>query len=160
MRVEGEHSWRMNKRSNSTHHAVVAVAGTIAYDLASAVSFTIHGAVPSLKNSRRILRNRKTNKPFSAKSSKAERWIRDAVLEVPAEYRNLRLGSINAQLRIITTLFASSYRRDVDVEVVYDALQLAGVITNDRWLREKLLYSEIDRADPRCEIVIEEIGTH
>jgi Holliday junction resolvase RusA-like endonuclease len=45
------------------------------------------------------------------------------------------------------------------VEAVYDSLQTAGVVSNDRWIRVKHVYAtEVDPVNPRVEIMIEELG--
>lgn len=147
----------MSKRANSTAHAMSIDYGTIAKLGAPSVSMIVSGHVPSLKNSRPIRRNRKTGKPFSARSDEAQRYIDDFCLRVPFEYRNLGLGGRKALLRSIVTVFYSSWRSDVDLAIIYDCLQHAGIVTNDRWIREKHEYAEVDAKNPRVEIDIEEI---
>src|SRR6266705_6109236 len=96
---------------------------------------SITGTVVSLKNSRRLVRNRRTGKPFSIKSADAERYIRDFIAQVPAKYRGLKLGNENQLLRAVIRIWYPSLRSDLDTAIIYDALQLAGVISNDRWIR-------------------------
>src|SRR5438034_4452281 len=95
------------------------------------ITMTITGTVVSLKNSRRLVRNRRTGKPFSIKSTDAERYMRDAVAQVPAKYRGLKLGSREHPLHVSIVVYYPSLRRDLDLAIFYDALQLAGVISND-----------------------------
>src|SRR5881296_2591641 len=103
-------------------------------DAMTPIMLTITGTVVSLKNSRRLVRKPRTGKPFSIKSADAERWMRDAVAQIPAKYRGLRVGSRDQLLRAVITVWYPSLRSDLDVGAVYDALQLAGVISNDRWI--------------------------
>ena len=121
------------------------------------IMLTITGTVVSLKNSRRLVRNRRTGKPLSIKSTDAERWMRDFVIQVPAQYRGLKLGSENQLLRAVVEIWYPSLRSDVDPSIVWDALQLAGVISNDRWIREQNIYGYIDAKNPRCKILITEV---
>ena len=143
---------------HSSYSPPVSVdTGTISLNPVS-VAFVILGQVPSLKNSRPIRRNRKTGKPFSARSDEAQRYIADFGLSVPLEYRNIGLGGPNkALLRAIVTVFYSSWRSDLDLAIVYDCLQHAGIVSNDRWIREKHEYAEVDPNNPRVEIVLEEM---
>jgi len=121
------------------------------------IILTITGTVVSLKNSRRLVRNRRTGKPFSIKSADAERFVRDFVAQVPVKYRGLKLGSEEHPLRVSAVAYYPSLRHDLSLEIVYDALQAAGVISNDRWIREKTEAAFIDAKNPRCEIVIMEV---
>ena len=121
------------------------------------IILTITGTVVSLKNSRRLVRNRRTGKPFSIKSADAERFVRDFVAQVPAKYRGLKLGSEEHPLRVSIVVYYPSLRSDLSLEIVYDALQLAGVISNDRWIRSKIESALIDTKNPRCEILIQEV---
>jgi Holliday junction resolvase RusA-like endonuclease len=121
------------------------------------VSFVVLGQCASLKNSRRLLKNRRTGKIFSAKSSTSGSFIDAFVAQVPAQYRNLSLGSAMAPLRLIVSVFYASHRSDLDVSAVMDGLQAAGVIANDRYLFEILAYKHVDPVNPRCEIIVEEL---
>jgi len=121
------------------------------------ITMTITGTVVSLKNSRRLVRNRRTGKPFSIKSADAERWMRDAVAQIPLKYRGLKLGNENQLLRAVIRIWYPSLRSDLDTAIIYDALQLAGVISNDRWIRHKIETAFIDVKNPRCDITITEV---
>src|SRR6266568_435013 len=85
----------------------------------SPITMTITGTVVSLKNSRRLVRNRRTGKPFSIKSKDAERWMRDAVAQIPAKYRGLKLGSENQLLKAHVTIWYPSLRSDVDPSILW-----------------------------------------
>ena len=149
-------TWPPPKPENSTARAS-AETGTTLSGRVSAVSFTIPGQLPSMKNRRRQLKNRKTGKRFSAKSEEAVKYKEDFILAVPMECRNLRLGGPATPLRAIVTVFYSSWRSDLDCGLIYDALQAAGVIANDRFVREHHEYAHVDPQNPRVEILIEEI---
>ena len=119
------------------------------------ITLSIPGAVVSLKNSRRLVRKARTGKPFSIKSADAMRFMRDFAAQVPIEYRGLCVGGRNQFLRAVITVYYPSLRSDLDCGILYDALQLAGVIEDDRWIREKNEYAYVDAKNPRCEIIIE-----
>src|SRR5437016_12688965 len=99
-------------------------------DAVKPIMLTITGTVVSLKNSRRLVRNRRTGKPFSIKSADADRYVRDFVAQIPAKYRGLKLGSLEHPLHVSIVVYYPSFRSDLSLEIVYDALQLAGVISN------------------------------
>ncbi len=147
----------MKTHASSTDLVNVTSFGTTSPANASSVSLTIYGTVPSFKNRRRILKNRRSGKPFSAKSDDAVKWMEDFVLQCPMECRNLRLGSLTTPLRAIITVFHPDMRSDLDCSGIYDGLQAAGVIANDRFIREQHHWAEIDKKSPRAEIVIEAI---
>ena len=83
--------------------------------------------------------------------------MRDAVAQIPAKYRGLKLGNRERPLHVSIVVYYPSLRRDLDLEIVYDALQLAGVISNDRWIRAKIQTAFIDAKNSRCEIKITEV---
>ncbi len=93
---------------------------------------------------------------MSIKSAAAERWMRDAVIQIPGNYRGLKLGGKDQLLRAIITIWYPDWRQDLDCAAIYDALQLAGVISNDRWVREHHEYALMDAKNPRCEIILED----
>jgi len=119
------------------------------------ILLSITGTVVSLKNSRRLVRKAKTGKPFSIKSADAERYLRDFVIQTPAKYRGLKLGSADELLKAVITIWYPSLRSDVDSAILMDGLQLAQVISNDRWIREIHTFTEIDAKNPRAEIILE-----
>jgi Holliday junction resolvase RusA-like endonuclease len=77
---------------------------------------------------------------------------RDFGMLVPSEYRNLALGSLTSPLGAKIEVYYPSRRSDLDCALLYDCLQTAGVIANDRYIREKWEIAHIDRANPRIEI--------
>ncbi len=122
---------------------------------AGTVSLIITGQLVSLKNRRRMFKSPKSGKMFPAKSADAERYLRDFCFQVPQEYRNLRLGSLKEPLRMVATVYYESRRSDLDVGLLMDCLQVAGVIRNDRDIIEQFLYSAVDAANPRVELSLE-----
>ena len=119
---------------------------------------TIKGQLVSMKNRRRILKNSRTGKPLSAKSDEAVKYMADFILQVPPEYRSLKLGAVDKPLRATITVWYTTMRPDLDTALVWDCLQAAGVIANDRYIRERHEYREVDAMNPRVEIYLEEIG--
>ena len=109
------------------------------------VSFTVFGQLYSMKNSKIIGR---------FKHPKAKAFERDFALQVPPEAKR-GLGSPAEPIRAIVTVFYPSRRQDLDCALVYDCLQTAGVVTNDRYIIEKHEFAEVDAANPRVEITVE-----
>lgn len=109
--------------------------------------------MPSLKNQKRLGKGRMFDDP------EVKAFKRDFPILVPKKYRLLGLGSKKRFLEVSIRLFHKDWRRDADVEAVYDSLQTAGVVSNDRWIRVKHVYAtEVDPVNPRVEIMIEELG--
>ena len=131
-----------------------AEPGETSQDHAS-VAFVVLGQCSSLKNSRRLFRNRKTGTPFFARAGAAIAFMDAFCAQVPSNYRNLKLGSLTQPLRLIATVYYQSRRSDLDVSAVMDGLQQAGVIANDRFIIEQHLFAEVDAKNPRVEIHLE-----
>ena len=117
------------------------------------LTFTILGEPVSMKNSRRILRNRKTGKPFSAKSSAAAKYARDALLQIP-QLPPYQLVFFHGPVSFTATLFYKDARKDLDAELIIDLLQ-GRVILNDRQVVEKHLFRKIDKLNPRAVVTVE-----
>ena len=150
----------MKKPSQKTQpsaHARPISSGTTSPARVTTVCFTVLSQLPSMKNSRRILKSRRTGKPFSAKSDEAVKYAEDFILQVPPEYRDLRLGSPVAPISATVTVYYQSWRSDLDCALIYDCLQKAGVVANDRFIRVHHEYAEVDPENPRVELVLEEI---
>lgn len=142
-----KHGSTMTNATNAEHGGMFILP-------VSAVSLVIEGALPSMKNSRRIFQNRRTGKPFSAKSDAATHYVADFLAQVPQGAKR-GLGSKETPLRAIATCWWPSWRNDLDCSLLWDCLQLAGVIANDRWIREMHLWAQVDAARPRVEVTIE-----
>ena len=95
---------------------------------------------------------------FSRKSDKANSYVGSFLAQVPPELRRLAIGGPQSLLRANVSVWYRDWRSDVDVELIYDCLQLAGVVSNDRWIREKFVYgAHIDKDNPRVHVILEEI---
>ncbi len=117
------------------------------------ISFTVYGVCPSLKNQKRMGRGRMYNDPQIVK------YQHDFVLQVPSSYKNLRLGGQGRPLKLCVALYHDSWRRDADVAIIADCLQMAGVIENDRWLRViEVNATRIDKQRPRAYISVQELS--
>lgn len=111
------------------------------------VRLIVYGEPASKANSRKIAKYR--NRPaLIIKSDKArafEASVKQQVKELP------RL--MTEKLVVFIRIYYASERPDLDESIILDALQ--GLIyRNDRQVREKHVYHDIDRKNPRFEIVI------
>lgn len=126
------------------------------------IAFRILGSPQSKANSRQIVTI--NGRPTPIKSKEALAFERDALRQIPSWARQRIEGPVRVTLRI----FYSSERPDLDESIVLDCLQdrfkkvgevrrliQAGVIRNDRQVREKHVYHGIDAKNPRTEIEIE-----
>lgn len=149
----------------------------------AAVTFTIIGEPASKANSRKIVTfGRGDNKRAAViKSDKARNYERDAQIQIPAHARVM----FDVPVRVTMRVFYASQRPDLDESVILDVLQAKfetrdgplvkvgedkwapgstdrvcvrrGVYLNDRLVREKHVYHDIDRKNPRAEITVEPI---
>lgn len=142
----------MSKRSSGLTNVKPADTGEIPKVHVSRVQLVIFGQCASKSN-----RRRPSIHGGTFKSPEARAFERDFLLQVKPEHRK-ELGSKRRFLRGTVTVFYQSYRSDVDVELVWDLLQKAHVISNDRWIRVKHIDgARIDKERPRVEITVEEI---
>jgi hypothetical protein len=128
---------------------------------ATVVRFVLQGEPASKANQRKlVLIDGRTR---FIKSPKALRFERDALLQIPPSAR-LRL---DCPVCVTLHMFYRTERPDMDESVVLDVLQdqyagagaqrvlvQAGVITNDRLVRERHVFHHIDRRQPRVEVEV------
>lgn len=121
--------------------------------------FVINGRPVTKKNSQRIMRG-KNGQPFVAQSVNAKTWEENAIIQLRTQlYHARQRGPVAAPLGIPVNLRALVYRERATgdlgnfLSAVCDALERAGVVTNDRLILgfdgSRL---RIDRERPRVEI--------
>lgn len=119
----------------------------------------LHGELPTKSNQRRIFRG------ISIKSQKALDFTER--VKVVASYCIGQVGhpfigatsrqDLKRGMRLLylkATVYGDSFQRDLDVELLPDALQHAGVINNDRSIRQKFYWWELETQNPRVEFEI------
>lgn len=120
----------------------------------------ILGNVPSKKNSKRIVTNRSTGKPFIISSKIHESWHTTAIPEMKKRWEGYQITEY--PIGITMTFFWKDLRRhDLDngVATILDALKDAGVIEDDYYKFVDTIqaqYGGLDRDNPRCEIYLDE----
>jgi Holliday junction resolvase RusA-like endonuclease len=117
------------------------------------IKFTVFGVCYSMKNSKTL--TSRGGRPRMVKHWKASAFERDFLLQVPACYRSLAMGSSEFPLSATVTAFYPNRRQDLDVEIVWDLLQKAGVVSNDRFIRRKVAIWGLDPSSPRVEIEVD-----
>ena len=128
------------------------------------IRFTILGGAQSKANSRQIVTI--DGRPQVIKSKPAREFERDALAQIPIAAR----VELDCAVRITLHLYYASQRSDLDESIVLDVLQTRtkkdkqtglryvvqrGVYLNDRQVKEKHVFRHIDKANPRCEILVE-----
>lgn len=86
------------------------------------------------------------------KSKEAREYLAHFITSVPEKYRDLNLGTLEDDLRLDIIVWYTSRRPDLSVELVKDCIEAAGVIKNDRYVREEHLYGFVDKENPRTKI--------
>ena len=125
------------------------------------IKFTIYGEPASKANSRQLVT--RGGRPMLIKSKKALDYERTALFQIPPEAKQMLVGALIANI----TIYYASERPDLDESIILDVLQAKfetsglrkictrkGVYLNDRQVRERHVYHEIDRANPRAVIEI------
>jgi len=103
------------------------------------------------------MKNTKINGRF--KHPKAQRFAKDFAMQVRPEHR-LLFGLVDGEPVFVwatVRVYYPSHRQDLDTDLIYDCLQHTHVLLNDKVIREKHEYAEVDAKDPRCVILLEEI---
>ena len=111
--------------------------------------FEIVGQPPRKSNNRVIRwvyrskndpnRHKGSKRPINAKSDKAIAWVKGAIEQIPEDFK-LDLGNLEEPLGIVFFITYRDERPDLSAELICDMLQKAGVLKDDRYLREKHLY--------------------
>ena len=144
------------KRANTTRPVRDVEHGAIP-DSNVSVAFVVLGQPVSMKNRRQMFKNRRTGKLYPGKSDEAMSYSASFLAQVPL-WARLGIGSMNRLIRSEIVAYYASWRSDLDLEFVYDLLQKAGVVSNDRWIRQKWADgTRIDPDNPRIEIRLTEI---
>lgn len=148
------------------------------------IEFTIIGECVSMKNSRQLLYpgGNKAKPPMFTKSKEARMYEAAVIRQIPKSAKLM----LECDLRATVILYYASRRKDVDAELLFDALstkyakvpgdmirtgegqyergpdkrvlERAGVYLNDRQIRIKIVDgSEIDKENPRAILCFEPI---
>lgn len=114
---------------------------------------TVQGVLPSMKNGRRIVRNRGTGHPLSIKSQVAIDFETIFNLQVKRPAK-----AILDEVILTLDIYYPNQRHDVDGELFCDLLQKRGVLNNDRQIRRKIFTKYLDKLNPRVEWKLEEFN--
>jgi len=122
-----------------------------------AVHGVLFSELPTKSNQRRIFRG------ISIKSAKALHFVeRVKTVAAYSRWGEQLVGATSADdvkrglpfLYLKAQVYGDSFQRDLDVELLPDALQEAGIINNDRAIREKHYWWALDKANPRVHFEI------
>jgi Holliday junction resolvase RusA-like endonuclease len=107
---------------------------------------TVFGTLPSMKNQRRIVTNRRTGKPFSIKSKVAEAYETSFLHQIRHKAAQEPLsGDLSIKVRV----WYPTKRNDLDIEFLKDLLQKGNIVENDRQFVHQEAWKGIDRENPR-----------
>jgi len=119
------------------------------------ININITGKVPSKSSSRRIIFNRRTNRPMVISSKEVLQYEKDFAKQITSQYKNK--FNPNDRLKVSINWYIDSYRQDVDApaKAIFDNLQKNEVIKNDNRIDEYKIIRMIDKRNPRVDIFIE-----
>lgn len=118
------------------------------------MQFTITGQVYSKANSRRMVI--KNNHPLFIKSDKALQYEEVALWQLKTIVARHKPFIVPVAVEI--TIFYPDHRQDLDPSLILDVMQKAGIYKNDRLVEEMHLFRQIDKLNPRAEIMLWKIG--
>lgn len=119
--------------------------------MAYAITGTIPGEPASKANSRQLVTIH--GRPAFIKSAKARAYEHAAKLHL----LTLKLKPFERPVKVTLRIFYRTQRPDLDPSVVLDVMQ-GHCFRNDRLVREMHLFHGIDKANPRTEFLVMEIG--
>jgi hypothetical protein len=126
------------------------------------ISGVIYGTLANKSNSRRVFRTRK-GRPIIVKAQAALDFVHKVkVIGSSVRARGGLRGATSRNdvragiptLVLSAVIYGASWMRDLDVELLPDALQSAGVINNDRSIREKHYWWVDEPHNPRIEFTV------
>jgi Holliday junction resolvase RusA-like endonuclease len=110
---------------------------------------TILGQLPSLKNSRRIMK-RGRNNLMVIKSVDAMAYEQTFLMAIPQKMRVGYDGPVSVKVRV----WYQSRRSDLSTELLFDLLQKSGIILNDRQIEHVESFKGLDRDAPRVHFTV------
>jgi len=110
----------------------------------------LQGQLQSKSNSRQIVMVR--GKPLVIKSKAARDCADSFTTQLKAQWQNAPPVPEPALLSCV--IHYTSRRSDLDVSLLQDCLQAAGVVANDRHIHELRASKRFDKANPRVELWI------
>ena len=124
------------------------------------VDFVVYGEPASKANGRRNVFNKKTGKMLYIKSKKALNYAEAFALQCPQ-----MSPPIKDDVSVTITIFYASRRPDLDESLILDCMQSVvdkkaktvvkdNIYLNDRQVKEKHIYWDIDKNNPRAEISV------
>lgn len=119
----------------------------------AALEIQISGQPQSKANSRQIVTNPHTGKPMVIKSKAALEYTKTFLKQITGDMQQ-GLGSIDNPLLLFVVVYYKSNIPDLAIDLIKDLLQKSGVISNDRWVKAELVFSRIDKLNPRTHITI------
>ncbi len=120
-------------------------------DMRLAIEGCVLGSLPNKSNSRQIVMPRGSTRPLVIKSPEARAWEK--------RFNALALGSrpktpLAGPFKLLAVVYYPDRRRDLDCELLCDALQRSGLIENDRAIERKEYERRIDHDFPRVEFEV------
>ena len=88
-----------------------------------------------------------------AKNAKILQFEKDFLLQCP-KYSEPRF---EGDVGVIVHAYYPSRRQDLDCALIYDLLQKAGIVKNDRQVKSKHERCFLDRSNPRVEVSVWEL---
>lgn len=116
--------------------------------------FSLSGELASKANSRQLVAY--GGKPRIIKSKKARDWTESALVELAVQ--NGRRAPMAGRVKLTAAVFYASRRPDLDVSLLMDVLEKAGIYNNDRQVHEICATKFYDKERPRVEVKVEETG--
>lgn len=113
----------------------------------------INGQLYSKSNSRQF--TYRGGKPLLIKNPRVLAYTEDALWQLKTQLNGHK--TFENPVRIIITIWYQSRRSDLDISLIQDIFEKAGVYKNDRLVEHIVAYKKFDKLNPRLEAIVEEI---
>lgn len=117
----------------------------------------INGETASKANSRMAVQGKtKAGKTFTRfiKSQKAQDWTEGALWQIKSQWKG---RPISKECGLDIDVYYKTKRPDLDISLIMDALEKAGVYENDRLVHEIIAHKMYDKENPRVELEVYEL---
>lgn len=125
------------------------------------MTLVILGAPITKKNSQRMAVNRRTGRTFPIPSKPYVAWVKHAQLQARAQFFGAGRVKINRPCRLKAIFYRKRAAGDLDnfLAALFDMLQLAGLVENDRLIASvDGTRLDKDAKRPRIEFELEVLG--
>lgn len=118
----------------------------------------VTGNVKAKKNNKRVVYNKRTNKPFIMTERATNDYMTEAIKQLKEQFEGKEITQYPVSVQMVF-YYPTKHRKDIDnsATTILDCMKAAGVIEDDDCLHVDELYCSFggyDKVNPRVEIIL------